>query len=545
MNRKRLGNRLVSCLLLLILIASLGFLFYLFTHRERLSDSRSDDQRETGSSFSLPEISAPVFDPDELPTIALETEDGSLPSFTPLPPPEEGMIGYSITDNAYVSAQCTVMNLPTAPEFRSAAKIRVRGNTSAAFTPPDGKLPYKLILEEPADLFGLDRSDRKFTLLAGAGTDLRSYLGFRIGELCGLSWTPACRYVNLVINGDLKGVYLLVESLTESAMHEHVDSDGLFFEGDAYWWKSDVYFHSQRLSQGLGYTVKFPKLSGSDDPVFQELQNYMSELEMQFFTGTSLSSIDEDSFAAWIIARDLLGSGDPAGSNIYYYFRHFSGDGPVSQLAMGPLWDFDAAFANFCSWSEQHNSPSLYFAPLFRDPQFCQCYLDKWKELSPVLLPALREDLTLLLETQGDAIDAARRSDAQRWGGEYHPLAEEIAQRLDWLEKQIAWIDGELSLADEIGDACFDPLSIKLSEKGRTLELALRDASYSRVIFYVWSEASGQGDLTVCRARLSSGQWEYTLHFSYYREKGVYYVHAYASSGDGLELARGNWFYRE
>lgn len=483
-------------------------------------------------------------DPNSLPSLLFHSTDGNDPVFTPLYPPEEGMVGCSITDNDYVEGRCAISNISSAPEFCAGAKLRVRGNTSAAFCSPGDKLPYKLVLDEPADLFGTGRTDRHFILLASAGEDLKTYLGFLVGEKCGLAWTPACRFVNLFVNDDYKGIYLLTEALENSALAENVGSDGILFEGDAYWWKTDAFFHSQRLSHGLGYTVKFPEISGESNGTLRSLEAYINRLEEQLFSGAGLDEIDEDSFAAWIMARDLLGSGDPLGSNAYYYLRHFDGVNTRDQLSMGPLWDFDAAFSKPASWSEQHGTPTLYFTQLFENMDFCRCYLSKWLAVSPTLSTDLAKDLAALIDAEGEAIDRAREQNAQRWGSDYVSLEEEAAQRLDWLDQQIVWIDGQLARAEELNYKNFVPVPLSLSADGRKLTVSFRGSQYKRVIFAVFSEARGQSDLEWYRPTLArDGYWTRVITLSPYRADGVYYVHVYADLGNGRELLTGTWFY--
>lgn len=514
---------------------------YCFSVQALLANGKSCPPHSAEQLFLLNQ------DPAALPTVIFRTQDGLVPTFTPLDPPEEGMAGRSITDNAYVEGRCAITNIASAPECCGEAKLRVRGNTSAAMSTAADKLPYKLVLKEPADLFGTGRADRHFILLAQAGENLKTYLGFLLGDLCGLEWTPACRYVNLIVNDDFKGIYLLTESLEDSALSEHVDSDGILFEGDAYWWKTEAYFHSRRLSHGMGYTVKYPEIKSANDGTLRALQAYIGMLEDQIFSGSGLDVIDEDSFAAWIMARDLLGSGDPLGSNAYYYLRHFDGVDTKAQLAMGPLWDFDAAFVNLCNWSDQHNStPTLYFTQLFTNRQFCQCYLNKWRSISPGLSSDLDRQLKTLMEAEGDAINQARRQNAQRWGRDYISLEEEAAQRLSWLEEQAAWMDGELSRSEEMNYQNFTLIPLFLSDDGRQLTVSFRGSDYKRVIFAVWSEDGGQDDLEWYRPTLdSSGYWTRTITFSPYRADGVYYVHVYADLGSGRELIAGTWFFRD
>ena len=117
----------------------------------------------------------------------------------------------------------------------SGMTIKIRGNTSAY----DEKKPYKIKLQKKADLLlrGEDNIYKDKNWLLIKDETLNAKMGFKLNELLGFEWTPQYRYVNLVINGNYKGVYMLVEAITRNnKCRLCVDDDGYIFEYDAYWW---------------------------------------------------------------------------------------------------------------------------------------------------------------------------------------------------------------------------------------------------------------------------------------------------------------------
>lgn len=127
----------------------------------------------------------------------------------------------------------------------SGLTIKVRGNTSALMS----KKPYKLKLQKKADL--LDRGDNKYKdkdwVLLRTGSFLNTPIGFWTSELIGQEYTPAHEYVNLIINGTYRGLYVLCEQVTvNSDCRIDVDKqEGYVVECDAYWWLEDIFFPSQ------------------------------------------------------------------------------------------------------------------------------------------------------------------------------------------------------------------------------------------------------------------------------------------------------------
>ena len=91
-------------------------------------------------------------------------------------------------------------------------EIKARGNyTRLAFA----KKPFKLKLGDKQKLLGLSKS-KHFALLAHADDNfgyLRNFTGFNLGRRIGLPWTPDQQPVEVVINGDYRGLYFLTESI--------------------------------------------------------------------------------------------------------------------------------------------------------------------------------------------------------------------------------------------------------------------------------------------------------------------------------------------
>ena len=74
---------------------------------------------------------------------------------------------------------------------------------------------------------------------------LNTLVGLKVNELIEMQWTPQYCFVNLMINGDYRGIYILTESVKRDIdCRLNVDKTGYIIEYDAYWWNEDVYFES-------------------------------------------------------------------------------------------------------------------------------------------------------------------------------------------------------------------------------------------------------------------------------------------------------------
>ena len=89
-------------------------------------------------------------------------------------------------------------------------EVRGRGNSSWSWA----KKPYKLKLEEDAALVG-DIEHDEWVLLANYGdrSGLRTATAFAIAAQTRLAWTPKFRFVDVVLNGQSQGLYMLTEQV--------------------------------------------------------------------------------------------------------------------------------------------------------------------------------------------------------------------------------------------------------------------------------------------------------------------------------------------
>ena len=514
---------------------------YIFSARAKMTAGRK------GKLFSDTCYFLRYEDENGLPTIVIETKDGEEPSFTPVYAPE-GLLGVSIVDNSFVDGRCVVKNLSALPEEAADVKIRVRGNTSVAHREPNMKLPYKLRFAEAVDLFGSGKKERDFVLLADAGMDLKTYLGLRIAKLCGAVWTIESRYVNLVVNNDWKGLYLLTEAPMGDKLPDYVSDDGFVLEYDAYWWKEETYINTARSQGEMAYTVKYPEEDSVTERKLRELEDYLGVIEKSIYEHEALQFIDEDSFAAWILVRDLLGQEDAAGANIYYYVPHFDKENyRANQLMMGPLWDFDSSFLWVDSWSKQH-SWLILFNWLFQDREFGVSYAEAWNAVKGSLLENINEELSNLNTELEAPLNTARKLDAMRWGGEsFLSVREEGKARLNWLEERIAWIDQTIQSQERDTEDGKDYRKLRISRKDRMLyAVMLPGDACDGMKVAVWSEERGQDDLRWEAAKQNEdGDWEAELDLSLHPSDGIYRVDIYVVNGEGELFLEGDYLYRD
>ncbi len=367
-----------------------------------------------------------------LPIVKVETENQNEPEYTVISAPEgylrgtaqhceavPGVMSYKIDDNASVDSR---------------AKILVRGNTSTI----GDKHSYKLLLDNPINMYvdGQNCCGKEWLLL-NSGDTLNNVVGEYLADICGMQWVIHMEPVNLVINGDWKGIYYLSESVNSCNYWNEFYNTGILIENDPYWWTpGSVYFDLDLQRDFLTkFTIKYPKISSSDDEQIRDLESYMQFIVARLMSldEHSLDYIDVESFVSWIMVKDLMHIYDWAGSNMYYYLDTFDPDEYSDNvLHIGPLWDFDSGMLDSISvysvhsdWSKPHLY-DMFYRYLFQIPEFRLIYEVSWYSISSELSKDFNVFLELYYDEYGEAIEESRKLDAERWGREYLSLRNEI-----------------------------------------------------------------------------------------------------------------------
>lgn len=384
----------------------------------------------------------------DLPLLTIETASGKDPTFDIRDKPDEEVWGDTITNNESVSGDLKLENA-SLKDFTSELELRVRGNTSNLAS-GTGKYGYHLELESPYALPGYEGEASKDWALLNTGEALNTYVGDWVGDQCGMEWQPHMMFVNLMINGDWKGTYCLTPTICIQNSFGLVGRTGYVFEADAYWWAADgIYFRTKGQIPQMAFTFKYPTMHDANDAHITRLKNYMQDFEDCLSAGDTTYSdyIDEDSFARWMLARDILGNIDAAGTNVYYYKYDFDFAQPTSsKVKMGPLWDYDASFASWDRWSDSRDPSATYFSQLFERGSFNATYQEIWTEIGPHITSSLNAMLDQLDQDQGDALDESWRLESARWGTTIHSFAEQSSRIELWFEARVPWIYNALGM---------------------------------------------------------------------------------------------------
>lgn len=378
-----------------------------------------------------------------LPLVTIETVESIWPAYEEADAPD-GCLGASIRNAVKIPGRITIRTAegvifdsgPYIPQ-RSGMTVNVRGNTSAR---AHEKKPYKVKLQQAADLLrrGNGRFIDKEWVLLSPWASLKTLLGLQANELMGLQWTPQCEVVNLMMNGDYRGIYILTESVKRNASCRlNVDKQGGYvLELDAYWWNEDLYLPSA-VPESLHYTFKYPESDEITIPQLAYIATFVTKAEQSMRDGGYASYIDVDSYARWILCHDILGNTDGGGSNIYITKRDAT---PASLLTMANLWDFDATLsAAEGRWSSGHHLCHFNWLFASSDETFRRAYVHLWMEQGDTVFARLAAWLdSLSASQQAAAIDRSIARHNARWHTAMPPLGSFCAEAKAYLAKRQA-----------------------------------------------------------------------------------------------------------
>ena len=392
----------------------------------------------------------------DLPIVYIETKENEEPTSSTIAAPE-GCLGSGTTDKEYVKARMTIFDkgqkVFDTGEYKKnegGVRIRVRGNSSALITHKSFKLKFQ-VESDPLNRADVLYKNKDWALLNYFSTcDLRTVIGFEVGKLLKMEWEPEWQFVNFVMNGKYRGLYLLCETVGVAPKRTKVCPSGFMIEADPYWWNEDSdhgVFKTKRINPAMGYTFKYPKAK-EDDSVVDDIEAYMNAFEDALYDGKDISDyIDVNSFAAWILAHDILGTLDGAGSNMFVIKDDFlEGEARFqSKLRMGPLWDLGTIFSTPNEWATAHYMTFFYYEQLFKRPDFVKEYLRQWEGVRELVGPVALYFVQKVIRDKGKELDISRRLSPRDKGFHYRSVNEDLKETEKWFDERIPWMDQALT----------------------------------------------------------------------------------------------------
>ena len=320
-------------------VANLGYRFVGW------SDGREDSVRE-GDTADENQVITAIFEYDqlEMPILSIVTETGKDVE----------------SKEEYINATLTLLDQDGQYLYdQMEMEIRGRGNYTWGLE----KKSYKMKLSSKQSLLGLGKGkSKKWVLLANHCDQslLRNFLSLNLAGSM-LAWSPDSTSVEVYLNGEYRGVYLLVEEIdvgkNKVAVSEEVTGMGtdigylIEMSGNA----KNVIFSAGGKSYQIHNDLS--ENPGESMQQYNYIRDYVQECWDVLNQGEEeeiARLIDIDSMVDSYLMEEIVKNMD-VGWDSFYLHKNVGG-----KLTFGPLWDFDLALGNCNQGCEV--SKSLYAA---------------------------------------------------------------------------------------------------------------------------------------------------------------------------------------
>lgn len=320
---------------------------------------------------------------------------------------------------------------------------------------------------------------------------MRNFMAYTMSREMG-HWAANCRYVELVVNGDYKGIYVFMEKIKRNAGRVNISklnttdiagdalTGGYIFSIDkqADAWYSSYVPYKRINNQTIRYSYVYPKISSIVTEQKAYIKSYVDSFETAL-NGPQYQDrrtgwrkfADENSFIDYFIVNEVMKNLDGYRLSSYFYKDKQSKGG---KIIAGPVWDFNYSIANatYCnggdvkSWSYRFNDScpeDFWLVPFWwerfmTDTAFEGNLRCRWKQLRQLTLS--QSHLYAIVDSISILTGEARQRHFIRWPNQYNNHEGDVIDIKAWIQNRLKWMDENIP---NIG-ACFDyPANVKKS----------------------------------------------------------------------------------
>lgn len=341
------------------------------------------------------------------------------------------------------------------------------------------KKPYNISFTKEVDLFGMGLAT-EWVLLSNPldSSNLRNKIIYDFADEIGLEGSPDSRFVNLYIDDEYCGLYLLTEkveihqnrvdvidlneetkNLNGAPLNTYpcieTEVDGIYKKAydipvipdditGGYLLELQIYSYRNTFTSAFTTKDSICFSFKSSPYVSLEQMEYISgfiqDVENSFHTGNYEEYIDVDSWVKYYLVQEIFGNMDVR--SFFYYKNSDSIDG---KLYAGPVWDYDIALG---SMEGVDNSQGFYintwgwYSLLYKHDSFKASLTSEYVQ---TFKPALTELLDKILYEYQEEIDSSYVMDKYRWskdtGDSFDTLESHIDHFRSFLTSRISFLD--------------------------------------------------------------------------------------------------------
>lgn len=340
----------------------------------------------------------------------------------------------------YVPATISIDGLDTFDDYKGSAQIRGRGNSTWNLP----KKPYKFKLDEKAGLLDM-ASEKDWILLANYldGTHLLNAVAMKAGQLMNLPFTNHIEPVEVYLNGQYQGLYMLTEQIEVKKNRVNIGDEGILLQLEQYF-DEDWKFRS--TAYRLPVMVMHPELTDAAElaPIMTQFEQMEALVARPDFpNNTILDYLDAESVANYFLVNMLCDNRELNHPKSTFLYKTKTG-----KWTMGPIWDFDWAYAyektqrHFSTFDQSMlwSPPSdgtRFFSRLMTIPAVKTAMKQKWADFKAQKLP----ELLTYVDQYALLIEEARARDYQKWKRGNVDFKNDVVTLKTWLKNRAGYMD--------------------------------------------------------------------------------------------------------
>lgn len=361
--------------------------------------------------------------------------------------------------------------------FEGAGMVKGRGNSSWMFA----KKPYSIKLDSKETLLDINRT-KKYAIIPSYydSSLMRNFVTYKIfRDLVGIGYTPNCEFVDVYLNGEYNGIYILVERIDfeknkidiDEADEEDLTGGYLIEKNIAgkFSLSDDIWFNCPYWANTVQdyFELHAPEPEGElRDAMLAYLTEYMVRVHGSVMGSSDepyTQYIDPSSWVDFIIIQEISKNPDGNFKTSCWMYKQRGDD----RLYMTAPWDFDFAYGltNWTNGDPEHNDnddcPNAFTpdgfmtinssAPWFKRlyeayPEFRMLLMERYTLYRRTLIP----ELFALIDEQAAYLSGVQAANYELWGRAFAPgvnrLRSFLQTRLQWLDEQWLLEDGSVDL---------------------------------------------------------------------------------------------------
>ena len=332
-------------------------------------------------------------------------------------------------------------------------ELTVKGHGNSSFKAMT-KFSLKLELAQKKALLGMPQ-DREWILISNFSdrTLLKNYAIFRLAQKLGVNYTPRSAFIELYLNRQYQGVYLLSESIKVSKNRVNIpqnNSSFLFEKTTNYHLSGETI----RTKKNTPFKIRYPKHASNEsiDMLQTQLNQWEGFLYSRNFNSAQINEwIDINDYIRYFWLLEFSKNYDGRfGRSIFFTWQ--KGD----IIRMGPIWDYDETFG--CSKDGMpklsaegwHAKSFGWNSPLFKDRIIWERASEYWKQNEP-LFKAFVDSI----DVYANIVKQATHNEFKRWNvlnntefwaykEGYKDYGESLDSLKSWTKRRIEWIDANI-----------------------------------------------------------------------------------------------------